>query len=130
LSRGVSPYALLFHHYERSVVISRVYSLSFMRLLRTIVLVLTLKVSIPYIYRRDNDESFILKKFIDKKNFLYQRYFNFRKNSALMLLDSKAVGSLRWGLPFLRFARNGGKFQGGLPKADCLLKADFLLTFF
>jgi hypothetical protein len=61
---------------------------------------------------------------------LYQRYFNFRKISALLLLVSKAIGSLRWGLPFQAKRRNGGKFQWRSAEGRLPSKSRFFAYFF
>jgi hypothetical protein len=47
-----------------------------------------------------------------------------------MLLVSKAIGSLRWGLPFRAKRRNGGKFQWRSAEGRLASKSRFFAYFF
>jgi hypothetical protein len=47
-----------------------------------------------------------------------------------MLLVSKAIGSLRWDLPFRAKRRNGGKFQWRSAKGRLPSKSRFFVYFF
>jgi len=78
------------------------------------------------------------------KNIIYQKHFNFQKfrfnafsaDAFLVSMPTFIVG-IRKPLEACvgvshseRSEGMGASSNGGLPKADCLLKADFLLTFF
>jgi len=54
----------------------------------------------------------------------------FGQHADIYRRHQKAIGSLRWGLPFRAKRRNGACSNGGLPKADSLIKADFFAYFF